>query len=273
MILGDDAIRAFHDAGFVLGGPVLDDDAVEELRAELDRVIAEADHDPATHGYGGDAPPFVTNLSRNPARPVWQIVDIWAVSEPFRRLAANPLVVEAAAALTEATELRVWHDQIQYKPPHEGGQNRWHQDAPLWPPLDPCGTDGDGRAAQVTAWIALDDADETNGCMTMVRGSHTWGNQIEAMLNRRTLELPAPAGEPLEFSLRPVRKGHVHFHHALTWHASHGNQSKHPRRAIAIHYMSERTRYRADGRHPMERFIGVAEGETVSGQWFPLVHS
>ena len=80
-------------------------------------------------------------------------------------------------------------------------------------------------------------------------------------------------GDELEFSLRPVPCGHVHFHHALTWHMSHGNQSKRPRRAIAIHYMTEQTVYRNDKlRHPVERFIESAEGEPVAGEWFPVVY-
>ena len=28
--------------------------------------------------------------------------------------------------------------------------------------------------SQVTAWVALDDADANNGCMSMVAGSHRW---------------------------------------------------------------------------------------------------
>lgn len=39
----------------------------------------------------------------------------------------------------------------------------WHQDAPYWPIVAPM--------TEVTAWVALDDADEDNGCMSMVPGS------------------------------------------------------------------------------------------------------
>ena len=70
-------------------------------------------------------------------------------------------------------DIQIWHDQIQYKPPHHGGINNWHQDAPYWPVLKP--------ETPVTAWIALDDVDESNGCMWMVPGSHKWGNNIEML--------------------------------------------------------------------------------------------
>jgi len=51
------------------------------------------------------------------------------------------------------------------------------------------------------------------------------------------------------------------------------NTSKRPRRAIAIHFMSELTRYDASGNHPMKPFIMVADGERVVGDAFPLVWS
>ena len=71
--------------------------------------------------------------------------------------------------------------------------------------------------------------------------------------------------------LCPVSKGEVHFHHALTWHASHANTSHHPRRAIAVHYMNEHTQYLGRRGHPMEPFITVADGELLTGDHFPIV--
>ncbi|HZU72299.1 MAG TPA: phytanoyl-CoA dioxygenase family protein [Acidimicrobiales bacterium] len=264
------AVADFHRDGFLLGEAVLDWARMEELRGEIDRVIAEAGDDPPS--YAADKPPFITNLSGRTEHPVWQVVNIWSASDAFRRLLAEPAIVEAVSDLTGARVLRVWHDQVQLKPPRHGGTNGWHQDAPLWPPLSPCGAAGDGTPAQVTAWIALDDADERNGCMTMARGSHTWGNRITDILNRRTLSLEPPAGERLELMLRPVPAGHVHFHHALTWHCSHGNQTSRPRRAIAIHYMTDATTYAHPSQgHPMERFIESEPGAVVAGSVFPVV--
>ena len=53
--------------------------------------------------------------------PVWQIVNIWEASDPFRRLTQSQKIIEEMAQLTGATELRVWHDQIQHKPAEIGG--------------------------------------------------------------------------------------------------------------------------------------------------------
>ena len=251
--------EAFRRDGFIAGPVVLGAAQVDELRDELDRVIAEQDR------AGVAQPVRIANLD-NEANPVWQVVNIWQVSQAYRQLLATPLLVEDVAQLTGARQLRVWHDQIQYKPPRHGGVNHWHQDAPLWPPIRPM--------TQVTAWVALDDVDESNGCMSMVRGSHLWGDQMDDVRAMSPgLDLPSTfKGHPVEISLRPVKMGQVHYHHALTWHSSHGNHSDRPRRAIAVHYMTGETRHVASGKdHPMRRYITVADGEPLTGDAFPLV--
>lgn len=253
-------ISQFQRDGFLNGGALLTDAEVEELRADVMRVIEERERTDIPQ------PVLVRNLSSNDSKPVWQIVNIWQASPAFQRLMMRPEITSSISQLTGATELRIWHDQIQYKPPEIGGQTDWHQDAPLWPIIAPM--------TEVTAWVALDDADESNGCMSMVPGSHTWGNNIEFL---RTVEvydsLPEEyEGRKVNVVRCPVKKGEVHFHHALTWHGSHSNTSGRPRRAIALHYMTGETRFVAAGRHPMKNYVTVEDGEVLQGDAFPLVY-
>ncbi|MCX5659606.1 MAG: phytanoyl-CoA dioxygenase family protein, partial [Planctomycetota bacterium] len=187
----------------------------------------------------------------------------------YHKLIYNPQVCEEVAQLTGAEELRVWHDQIQYKPAEKGGVNMWHQDSPLWPSIKP-------KTSQVSAWIALDDIDESNGCMSMVPGSHLWGNQIQFLWTiKEYTGMPAEfQGHKLQPRLCPVRKGEVHFHHALTWHGSHANLSNRPRRAIAIHYMTQETVLDNSGAHPMKDFAHhLSDGQKMEGEHFPLTWS
>lgn len=259
-MLTDDEVGRFHADGFVKGGRVLGEAEVETLRAELARVIEDRDR--------ADVPQPVrlANLSGDEGHPVWQIVNIWQASKPFSDLIHNEQIIEELAQLTAAHELRLWHDQIQYKPAEQGGVNHWHQDAPLWPVLRPM--------TQVTAWVALDDVDISNGCMSMVPGSHLWGDQIAYLTGLEGFELPTEyEGHRVEAVPRPVAKGEVHYHHALTWHGSHQNSSNRPRRAIAIHTMSDETVFRAAGEHIMKQYITVADGETVAGEAFPLLYN
>lgn len=259
-MLSAEQAETFIRDGFLAGPIVLEAVEVDELCEELDRVIAEQDR------FDVAQPVRVANLDTE-TNPVWQVVNIWNASPAYRRHVARPLIVEDIAQLTGAQQLRVWHDQIQYKPPRHGGANHWHQDAPLWPPIEPM--------TQVTAWVALDDVDESNGCMSMVRGSHMWGDQMDRLKAMGpSLDLPSTFnGHPVEISLRPVKRGQVHYHHALTWHSSHANHSDRPRRAIAVHYTTGQTRHVAAGRdHPMRRYITVADGELLTGDAFPLVY-
>jgi ectoine hydroxylase-related dioxygenase (phytanoyl-CoA dioxygenase family) len=198
-------------------------------------------------------------------KPVWQIIDIWVSSAPFKQLLSHPLITEGLAQLTEAEELRIWHDQIQYKPPQKGGINMWHQDAPLWPIIAPM--------TEVTAWVALDDADEENGCMSMVPGSHLWGDNISFLQQLESYEaMPKRFKEhPVSVKRCPVKAGEVHYHHALTWHGSHANTSGRPRRAIALHYMTQDTRFVASGEHIMKPYVEVSDNEVLTGEYFPKV--
>lgn len=259
-MLTDAQVTQFHANGFLNGGVVLDDKTVEELRSEVMRVIDEREKEDIPQ------PVRLVNLSGQEDAPVWQIVNIWQASEPFRNLMAHPQITEGIAQLTDATELRIWHDQIQYKPAEIGGVNMWHQDAPLWPIIAPM--------TEVTAWVALDDADVDNGCMSMIPGTHKWGDNMEFI---RTLEsydaMPETFdGHQLDVVRCPVKKGEVHFHHSLVWHGSHSNTSGRPRRAIALHYMTQETEYVASGEHVMKPYVDVDDGELLKGAYFPQVY-
>ena len=138
----------------------------------------------------------------------------------------------------------------------------------------------------VSAWIPFDDADVENGCMWMVPGSHRWGDMAQYLKTNKhlqTLDDFARIGEdftpPVEAADQeikavacPVRRGQVHFHHSMTWHGSPMNTSDRPRRAIAIHYMTNEARYTGRA-HPMQRFIEAEVGEPMlqAGPHFPIV--
>jgi len=252
-------IEQFKTQGYLRSGRVVTDEQVETLRSEMARVIAD-------HGKPNVPQPVsLTNLSGKPEAPVWQIVNIWEASPAYRELVSNPAITQEMAQLTAANTLRIWHDQIQYKPASTGGTNMWHQDAPLWPTLTPM--------TEVSAWVALDDVDEANGCMWMVPGSHLWGNQMQFWGTLEDFDgLPAEyQGHAITTAPCPVKKGEVHYHHALTWHGSPPNTSSRPRRAIALHYMTQETRYVANSGHIMEPFITLQDGDMMQGEHFPVV--
>jgi ectoine hydroxylase-related dioxygenase (phytanoyl-CoA dioxygenase family) len=280
-MLNQTQIALFHRQGFLNGGPVLNQEEVAELRDSLEAIMAKG---PEGFGPGETKPVLFRDISggavdgRPGPNPVWQIVNIWEASPAFERLIYHPAITRGISQLTGHEDLQVWHDQIQYKPANHGGTTRWHQDAPLWPIIRPM--------TPVSAWIPFDDADEENGCMWMVPGSHTWGNQMEYLRTRHQLTqreefgqlegFSPPAGAQInavEAHAWPIKKGEVSFHHSLAWHGSPANHSPRPRRAIAIHYMTGEACYDAKGEHPMKQFVTLPDGAPMAeaGPHFPKV--
>lgn len=257
-MLSERQVEDFHRDGFVTGGQVVDDAEIGQLRADLAQAIDGAVPDRR------QVPVRCVDLNGNEQRPVWQTVNMWQASGAFEELSSSATMVAEVAQLTGAEELRTWHDQIQYKPSEIGGTTDWHQDGPAWRILEP--------DVQVTAWVALDDVDEENGCLWMVPGSYTWG---EVPLSGLSGELP-PTYEGHEVGPvpRPMRGGHVHYRHCLAWHASFPNRSERPRRAIGFHYMPESARYVAAGDHIMKACVDadLADGQMLAGAPFPRVY-
>lgn len=269
MLLTQAQLDEFHLRGYVKAGRVMDDKRVELLREELRAVL---------EGRSKNQPLLNRNLLDQKTKSeygevkptqqtVIQIVNIWEASEPFLEHARNPLITQAVARLCNNTNiLRIWHDQIQFKPPLTGGPTGWHQDFPAWPILQP--------ADLVSAWVALDDADIENGCMWMVPGSHRWGkvplksgDNFEPLADEKNL----PEGVTVKAEPLTVKKGEVAFHHCMTWHGSPPNKSDRPRRAIAVHYMPGYTVY-VTGSHIVDKHVTVKPGEVIAGPKFPVVY-
>src|SRR6185295_4607270 len=145
-MLSEREISQFERDGFLLGRRILSREQIELLNNEVMRVIEQRDR-------SRPQPVLLRNLGGSNDAPVWQIVNIWQASVPFAELVSNKTIAREIAQLTHAKQLRLFHDQIQYKPAGRGGVNMWHQDAPYWPIIS--------GGMQVTAWIALDDADES----------------------------------------------------------------------------------------------------------------
>jgi ectoine hydroxylase-related dioxygenase (phytanoyl-CoA dioxygenase family) len=127
-------------------------------------------------------------------------------------------------------------DQVFLKPPRFGSAKPWHQDQPHLQvtPLDEA----------IGAWIALDDADEDNGCLRYIDGSHR-GPALNhtPMPGARHNVIPNPAqASSVDWSRERcavVPAGGVAFHHPLTLHSSRSNTSARLRRAYSSHWVSQ----------------------------------
>lgn len=148
----------------------------------------------------------------------------------FTGLAKDDGLVALAETLI-GPGVSVYFSQIFFKPPHGGGPKPAHQDNYYFGPSDPEGV--------VTAWIALDDADEDNGCLRYGRATHLAPVLPHSAPDDRPFDLQIDDAivERLDMRPAPVPKGGVSFHHGGTVHCSADNRSGRWRRACAFHYV------------------------------------
>ena len=150
----------------------------------------------------------------------------FALDDRLRRLLAMFLGGKAPLLAT---------DQIFMKPPRHGSAKPYHQDNAyfLCTPADEV----------ITAWIALDDVDEQNGCLRYIDGSHK-GEILPHTPMPGEAHNMAPDESLIDLSkesLAEVGKGGVVFHHGTTLHTSHRNFSERWRRAYATHWVTADT--------------------------------
>ncbi|MBC7808620.1 MAG: phytanoyl-CoA dioxygenase family protein, partial [Akkermansiaceae bacterium] len=78
------------------------------------------------------------DFSRQPRANVYggniftQLVNVWQESDELRPLTLHHNIAAVATKLA-GTPLRLWHDQILIKQPHNNAATEFHQDQPYWP--------------------------------------------------------------------------------------------------------------------------------------------
>ena len=158
-------------------------------------------------------------------------------------LLRKPILGLIAALLCE-DDVRLWHDQLLYKPPSgdQAPQNvGWHTDYGYW---RTCSAD-----SMLTAWVPFTDMDESIGTITFVEGSMHWPENNH--LNFFSSDLSGlekqfnSGGAPIVKVPAIVQRGQVTFHHCKTIHGSGPNYTQSPRRSIALHLQPASNRYRA----------------------------
>ena len=151
----------------------------------------------------------------------------------FRELVLDPRL-RALLKTVIGLPMELAADQILMKPPEIGSAKPYHQDNAYFR-CDP----GDHV---VTAWIALDDVDEENGCLRYIDGSHRQPIVAhEVMPGEPHNKVPPPdlikrLIAATRESIAPVGIGGVVLHHCHTLHTSHVNRSRRWRRGYATHW-------------------------------------
>jgi phytanoyl-CoA hydroxylase len=280
-ILTPEQGERFHRDGYLKFGHVLDAPQVEELRATLDRVIAE---EAVREDNTGLPPEFVYGHDRQGqgmagARAIHQFINMWKVEPAYQEVIHNRKITGAVHDLMGVDRIRLWHDQVISKPPGDNKHFNCHHDFYFWP-LD--------RPTMITCWLALDDATVDNGCMHVFPGSHRDPRfqPVGCDLSEEIHLSPVPLGPGKPGSLydeirtwgperaKPVelKAGECMFHHCLNYHMTPQNITDRQRRAFVIIYMPDGTRYHHDQspNHPCTSYLNLQDGEPLTGEEFPL---
>lgn len=227
--LGDDAVAAYRERGFGHVDRLVDDEALAELRAAYDRVLdAEPD--------GGAMLGGVTRQVMVPSLYDATFRDNQAIDHAF----------EIARSVLGTEDVAQNFDMLICKPPGHPHETPWHQDISyVQMPFAPKGFPVLGLTLQF--WVAIDDADEENGCMHFLPGRHREGGlehrvaSGEPTDSTRLLEI-VDAAEQLDLDQAvpvPLRAGGASFHGEGTPHATPPNRSAdRPRRAYIFNVTS-----------------------------------
>lgn len=222
--LTPDVVREhFQRDGFVHLPGFFDAAAIEELEADFDRYIAEIvpTVPPADAFYANDGT----------RRALKQLQRIEQHDAKLGALRERPEIVQLAELLlggpTQSHGVE-WFN----KPPELNHPTPPHQDGYYFC-LQP--------DAALTLWIALDDADEENGCLRYVRGSHLLphrphGRSSVIGFSQTILDF-GPADLEREH-VGVLKRGDALAHHSGTIHRADANRSQRHRRSAAVVFQS-----------------------------------
>jgi len=124
----------------------------------------------------------------------------------------------------------------------------------------------------LSIWIALDDVDESNGCMAFIPKSRNFGRVADIDLTRpKDIFKALKAGQKVEaLKIMRMPAGSVTFHDGLTFHYAHPNTSNHTRHALAIIYMPDGMIYTGK-KHMVTDGLGLNIGDELAGEQFPVL--
>ena len=244
-MLTEKQVSQYRTDGFVVPDFRLDDEALADIRAAHERLLAK-------HPQFNDYCPAVL-----------------AFDLGFMNIARQPEILNMVEQLIGA-DFALWNSSFFAKPARVGTKTPWHQDGEYWPirPLATC-----------SVWIAVDPSTPENGCLRVIPGSHRrreLGKHDYNGAEGLSLPLEIRQDEYDESAAQDIvlERGQISLHDVYLIHGSEPNRSGKPRRGMTLRYMPTTSVYRrdlADGRRggPLamsERTLYLMRGTDLSGQ-------
>ncbi|UBU08395.1 phytanoyl-CoA dioxygenase family protein [Nonomuraea gerenzanensis] len=239
----EELVAAYREHGFVRVRGVLAPGQAERLRAGAEAFLA-AHRAESLEKQGVFS----------------QLVNVWQREQTLRELTLDRRLGRIAEQLA-GFPLRIWHDQLLVKEPHNNAATEFHQDRPYWPHA--------GDRLPLSAWVALVDVPPERGCMTFLPGTQDrTGLRPQDLHDEDDLFAADPSLRWLPRVTVPLRAGDCTFHSGYTGHMALPNRTDQARLAHVVIYMDEATRY-SGGAHVVTDPLGVAAGDRLDGDTFP----
>ena len=253
--LTSEEVRAYETDGYVVPSYRVPEDRMAVLAEATEAVIAS-----------------------NPGVRPEQLASIHITNGSGTSLRGHPAFLDAAldedlldlVSCVLGEDLVMWGCQIFCKPGADGLEVPMHQDGQYWP-IEPLAT--------CTVWLAIDDSDRGNGCLTVIPGSHR--DRIHFRHHTRrdgNLVLNQAVDDP-RADVRPpacveLERGQLSLHDVYLVHGSAPNTSGRRRAGVAIRYMPTTSRFRRDRKMPFSGYpvdfanrpIWLARGRDVCGR-------
>ena len=233
-----DIKKSFEEVGFyIFKEPVIESEKIQNASAGMDMLRAgvyDTGRPPAQSRWNpGDDPNHLCKIEQP------QIGN-----EAIGRLIRAPEIGEWAARVTNAEMIQVAGVQLLYKPQMPSNRTAptkvgWHQDRQYFR------KHWEDGSQLLTAWVALSDVEETTGPMKFVVGSHRWrdvggGDFFSQDISRDDFILPP--NEVWKETPALMCAGGMSLHNQQVLHGSSQNVSNAPRRSLAIHVRTEKSR-------------------------------
>jgi phytanoyl-CoA hydroxylase len=225
----DELVAAYRESGFVRVRGVLDPEQVERFRTSAEAFLS-------AHR--------AESLEQRGAFS--QLVNVWRRDDNLRALSLDPRLGRIAEQLA-GFPLRLWHDQMLVKEPHNNVATEFHQDRPYWP----------------------HDVPPERGCMTFLPGTqHRTGLRPQDLHHEEDLFELDPSLRWIPRVTVPLRAGDCTFHSGYTGHMALPNRTDLARLAHVVIYMDETATF-SGGEHIVTDALGLAAGDRLDGGTFP----
>lgn len=213
-------VEFYKENGYLLVKGVFNPQEVAEMREAVEKIITRAAQSKSdgNHAWQGDFLPK-DELKKLVLKGFH---DVHYHDAAFTRAAVHPHMRDVLSQII-GPNVQLHHSKMLVKPPEVGAAFPMHQDYPYFP---------HEKHTMLAASVHLDNADQENGCLHVIPGSHRAGTLPHVgqyYLNHK--EYPINEGTPCV-----AEAGDVLFFNYLTIHGSEPNRSTRTRRNVLFQY-------------------------------------